>query len=231
MPRGRKPVIKEEYSSDSESELSLSSAEGNNPDNNNNYEEDGYDDDYEEEDMENLDNLENESENESDENSEDEKSNDDDSDDECVYKLTRTTLEREMLMDGELADDDEADIDADNKYVEPNKRITSPYMSNYERTRLISDRATQLSSGGQPMIKNKEGSINLKDLDHKTIAKIELESGTIPLYIERELPNGKVEVWYVKEMILKKREYVHYDKKGKISNISQIQSHVKKIAL
>jgi DNA-directed RNA polymerase I, II, and III subunit RPABC2 len=133
-----------------------------------------------------------------------------------------------MLIEGELADDDDDDENKkESIYIDPNKRITSPYMSNYERTRLISDRATQLASGGQPMIKNREGSINLRDLDHKTIAKIELESGTIPLYIERELPNGRIEVWYVNEMTLKKREFVQ---KGK-GMTNALKSRIKKIKL
>ena len=41
----------------------------------------------------------------------------------------------------------------------------------------------------------------MKDLNIKEIAKLELEQKVIPLYIERNLPGGKVEQWFVNELI------------------------------
>ena len=67
-------------------------------------------------------------------------------------------------------------------------------MTIYERVRLLGERATQLSYGAKPMIKN------VGNLDPKIIAKLELEAKLIPLIIIRTLPNGLKEKWRVSEL-------------------------------
>jgi DNA-directed RNA polymerase subunit K len=67
-------------------------------------------------------------------------------------------------------------------------------MTIYERVRLLGDRAVQLATGAKPMIKN------ASSLDPKTIAKMELEKGLMPLCIIRTLPNGEKEKWKVSEL-------------------------------
>ena len=78
--------------------------------------------------------------------------------------------------------------------VSPDQRITKPIMTKYERVRLLSDRTTQLTRGAKPLIKNTTG------LSSQKIAELELEHNTMPLKIRRQLPNGKFEIWYTKEM-------------------------------
>lgn len=64
----------------------------------------------------------------------------------------------------------------------------------FEITRLIGDRAKQLSHGAEPTVKFSGVFNPLK------IAEQELREGTIPLCVERTLPNGdKVRIRIVKQ--------------------------------
>ena len=60
-------------------------------------------------------------------------------------------------------------------------------LTRFERTRLISARALQISLGAPPLVKAKENdsSINL--------AKEEFEGKVLPLVVLRRYPNGKFE--------------------------------------
>jgi len=65
-------------------------------------------------------------------------------------------------------------------------------LTRFERARLISARALQLSFGAPPLIQSK-GEVSMYEL-----AKLELEKKVIPLAVLREMPNGtliRVEVY------------------------------------
>ncbi len=62
-----------------------------------------------------------------------------------------------------------------------------PAMTRFERARLISARALQLSLGAPPLVKPPKGT---KPYD---LAKQELEQGVLPLVALRRLPSGKLE--------------------------------------
>jgi DNA-directed RNA polymerase subunit K/omega len=119
--------------------------------------------------------------------------------DECVYRLTKkkNTIDVE-IEEGEdmFEDEDMQNQDESNKskYVKNSERKTKPFLFDFERVRLLGERARQLSLGAKPMIKN------LENMDPKFIAKLELEKKIIPLIILRELPNGQVEKWKVSEL-------------------------------
>jgi DNA-directed RNA polymerase subunit K/omega len=131
----------------------------------------------------------------------DEESDKEDSDDNCVYKYAPNRSDSEELEDlQETYDDDNQDNQTNqtnqivSKYVKPEDRITKPRMTKYERVRIIGDRTKQISGGAKPLIKNVE------HLSAKEIALLELEHNMIPLIIERPLPNGQKERWYVSEL-------------------------------
>ncbi len=119
--------------------------------------------------------------------------------DECVYRLTKkkNTIDVE-IEEGEdnFEDDDMQNLDESNKskYVKNSERKTKPFLFDFERVRLLGERARQLSLGAKPMIKN------IENMDPKVIAKLELEKKIIPLIILRELPNGQIEKWKVNEL-------------------------------
>eukprot|EP01125_Pyxidicula_operculata_P016406 TRINITY_DN5638_c0_g1_i1.p2 TRINITY_DN5638_c0_g1~~TRINITY_DN5638_c0_g1_i1.p2 ORF type:complete len:159 (+),score=56.88 TRINITY_DN5638_c0_g1_i1:926-1402(+) len=79
---------------------------------------------------------------------------------------------------------------------EEKRRITTPYMTKYERARILGTRALQISMNAPIMV----------DLDGETdplqIAMKELQARKIPLIIRRRLPNGSFEDWSVDELII-----------------------------
>jgi DNA-directed RNA polymerase subunit K/omega len=60
--------------------------------------------------------------------------------------------------------------------------------------RVLGDRARQLSLGAKPMLNNVAG------MDPKETAKMELAEKTMPLFVIRTLPNGKIEKWKISEL-------------------------------
>ena len=74
---------------------------------------------------------------------------------------------------------------------------TLPFLTKYEMTRILGQRAKQLDSGAKPFVK-----IPLNVIDGYHIAKIELEQKKIPFIIKRPYPNGGVEYWSVSDLEL-----------------------------
>lgn len=72
---------------------------------------------------------------------------------------------------------------------------TIPYLTKYEKARIIGQRAKQINSGAYPLIKVPENVI-----DGLIIAELELKQKKIPFIIRRPLPNGGSEYWKVKDL-------------------------------
>lgn len=76
------------------------------------------------------------------------------------------------------------------------KRITTKYLTKYERARVLGTRALQISMNAPVMV----------DLDGETdplrIAEKELRERKIPIIIRRYLPDGSHEDWSVDELII-----------------------------
>lgn len=126
-----------------------------------------------------------------------------DTGEECVYKNIKKNEEVDEVDENdeldliEDADDiiDESTQD-DNVIVLPEERITMPYLTKYERVRILGDRTKQLSLGAKPMIKG------VSNMTPKQIALLELEYKVMPLIIRRPRPDGKKEIWKLKELEL-----------------------------
>jgi len=73
-------------------------------------------------------------------------------------------------------------------------RKTVPILSKYERTRVVGERAIQISMGAPPLVEvgNLENPVD--------IAEKELREKKIPYIIKRVLPNGLIELWSVDEL-------------------------------
>ena len=73
-------------------------------------------------------------------------------------------------------------------------RKTIPILSKYERTRVVGERAIQISMGAPPLVEvgNLENPVD--------IALKELREKKIPYIIRRPLPNGTYEDWRVDEL-------------------------------
>lgn len=111
----------------------------------------------------------------------------------CIYENAPNEKNSESEEDDGLIFDDEESQD-EGEFVAPELRKTRNILYNYERVRLLGDRTKQLTLGAKPMIKNAQ------NLDAREIAELELVNSCIPLIIIRQLPSGKKEKWYVKEL-------------------------------
>jgi len=76
------------------------------------------------------------------------------------------------------------------------RRITLPYLTKYEKARILGARALQLSMGA-PILVNLEG-----ETDSLEIALKELKERVIPIVIRRYLPCGKYEDWELDELLI-----------------------------
>ena len=72
---------------------------------------------------------------------------------------------------------------------------TSPVLSKYEKTRIISERVQQLSNGGVPFISNPESYGSIYD-----IALKELDMKKLPFIIKRTISGNKCELWKLEDL-------------------------------
>lgn len=77
------------------------------------------------------------------------------------------------------------------------KHITYPFLTNYERTKCISFRASQISNGAMPYIVVPPGVT-----DSYEIAKMELEQKRLPFIIKRPVADGSFEVWRLSDLMV-----------------------------
>jgi DNA-directed RNA polymerase I, II, and III subunit RPABC2 len=77
------------------------------------------------------------------------------------------------------------------------KHVTYPFLNNYERTKVISYRASQICNGAKPYIVVPEGIT-----EAHIIAKMELEAKKLPFIIKRPLPDGTFEVWRLGDLVV-----------------------------
>jgi len=117
-----------------------------------------------------------------------EEDNEDNTKDKCYQKFSKkSTIDTDIDYDEYFIKDDEI-------IINKTSRLTKPYLTKYEKVRILGDRARQLAQGAKPMIKNTTG------LSHKEVALLELKSKVIPLIIERPIPNVGVEKWKLSEL-------------------------------
>jgi DNA-directed RNA polymerase I, II, and III subunit RPABC2 len=72
---------------------------------------------------------------------------------------------------------------------------TNPFLTKYERARILGQRAKQIETGATPFVKVPENMI-----DGYLIAELELQQGRIPFIIRRPLPNGGSEYWKINDL-------------------------------
>lgn len=72
---------------------------------------------------------------------------------------------------------------------------TLPFVTKYERARILGERAKQLNSGAKPMIP-----VDPTIIDGYLIALAEFEQKKIPFIVKRPLPNGGCEYWKLKDL-------------------------------
>ena len=97
----------------------------------------------------------------------------------------------------DVIDDEDIEIlDSNENSTKSSVHKTTPYMTKYEYTRIISRRAIDISNN-YPITIDPRGEINPIE-----IAKRELYARTLPLTIRRYLPTGEHDDWNVNDLIL-----------------------------
>ena len=77
-------------------------------------------------------------------------------------------------------------------------KITLPFLSKYEKTKILGLRIQQLVSGANSTLTKDE----LEGLKSNIeVAEKELKLKKIPLIISRNLPNNKKELWNIRDLI------------------------------
>jgi len=72
---------------------------------------------------------------------------------------------------------------------------TIPFLTKYEKTRILGQRSKQIECGAKPLVKVPENII-----DAYLIAELELEQKAIPFIIRRPIPSGGSEYWNLKDL-------------------------------
>ncbi|CAK5090683.1 unnamed protein product [Meloidogyne enterolobii] len=86
-------------------------------------------------------------------------------------------------------------VDSSEK-VASTSRVTTPFMTKYERARVLGTRALQIAMGAPVMVET-EG-----ETDPLEIARKELKDQKIPIIIRRYLPDGSFEDWGIDELTI-----------------------------
>lgn len=135
---------------------------------------------------------------------EDEMDDDDEDDDENYLQKFDTEISKNYISEQhpECAHHNYDEItklsivvkDNDGIIVDPLHK-TLPFLTKYEKTRILGQRTKQIECGASPFIKVPEGII-----DAHIIAELELQQKRIPFIIRRPLPGGGSEYWNLKDL-------------------------------
>ena len=83
---------------------------------------------------------------------------------------------------------------SDGIIIDPLHR-TIPYLTKYERARVLGQRAKQIETGAKPFVKVPENIV-----DSYIIAELELKEKKIPFIVRRPVPGGGCEYWNIRDL-------------------------------
>ena len=137
--------------------------------------------------------------------SDDDGGDEDDEDDEDYLQKFDTDIKKNYIVDyhpecmihnyEEISALTKVIRDKDNVIIDPLHR-TIPYLTKYERARVLGQRAKQINLGARPFVKVPENII-----DGNLVAEMELAQKRIPFIIRRPLPgNSGSEYWNLKDL-------------------------------
>ncbi|QSZ30526.1 hypothetical protein DSL72_000080 [Monilinia vaccinii-corymbosi] len=113
-----------------------------------------------------------------------------------VVDSTQDPDQRGVVASGDLAAARaKSNIAPKDKKIPKDQRTTTPYMTKYERARILGTRALQISMNA-PILVDQEG-----ETDPLQIAIKELRDKKIPLIVRRYMPDGWYEDWTCEELL------------------------------
>ena len=77
------------------------------------------------------------------------------------------------------------------------KHRSSPFLTQYEKTKVLGFRTNQLSLGARPYIAVPEHVTDIRE-----IARLELEARRLPIIIKRPMPDGTFEMWRLSDLLI-----------------------------
>jgi len=77
------------------------------------------------------------------------------------------------------------------------KHRSIPFLTQYEKTKVLGFRTNQLSLGARPYIAIPDHVSDLKE-----IARLELEARRLPFIIKRPMPDGTFEKWRLSDLLI-----------------------------
>ncbi len=95
-----------------------------------------------------------------------------------------------------LEEEEEGEENARTTAKKNTDRITTPFMTKYERARILGTRALQISKNAPLLIVPDPG-----ETDPYMLAERELAEKKIPFIVRRFLPDGSYEDWKIRELI------------------------------
>jgi DNA-directed RNA polymerase subunit K/omega len=131
---------------------------------------------------------------------------DEDNDDEDYLQKFDDSLRKQIIQDfhPELKTHNYDEIETLSRVVRDNYgnivdpfHKTLPFITKYEKTRILGERASQINSGAKPLI-----NVDPDMIDGYVIALKEYEAKKIPFILKRPLPNGAVEYWKFEDLEL-----------------------------
>ena len=84
---------------------------------------------------------------------------------------------------------------ADNGRIIDSLHRTAPFLTKYEKTRILGQRAAQINAGAKPLV-----NVPLGVMQGSVIAELELKAKKIPFIIRRPLPNRGSEYWRLSDL-------------------------------
>ncbi len=84
--------------------------------------------------------------------------------------------------------------DMDGIIIDPLHK-TIPYLTKYERAKILGQRTKQIETGSKPFVK-----VDDNIIDCYIIAELELQAKKIPFIIKRPIPGGAFEYWHVRDL-------------------------------
>ena len=134
----------------------------------------------------------------------DEEDDDDDDDDENYLQKFDADVNKNYITDfhpeclihnyDEIAKLSVVTRDDSNIIVDPLHK-TVPFLTKYEKTRVLGQRSKQIECGAKPLVKVPENVI-----EGYIIAELELQQKRIPFIIKRPIPGGAFEYWNLKDL-------------------------------
>jgi len=131
-------------------------------------------------------------------------SSDDDDDDENYLQKFDETLKQNVISDHhpEMHQHNYDEIeslcliirDYHGNIIDPLHK-TVPFLTKYEKARILGERAKQINAGAKPFVK-----VENNVIDGYLIALSELEQKMIPFIVKRPMPNGGCEYWRLRDL-------------------------------